>query len=104
MDTNGKVLITLYTVEELQKEGAKALEIDKGIVLNGPIELKEEDNYVMCKSCDLCGELSEYPSYLVVGEERFRLQPHALEDPPVKNLITVSCECLCSLIIVTYIA
>lgn len=28
--------------------------------------------------------------YLVVGEERRRLQPRALEDPPVKNLIQVS--------------
>ncbi len=53
MDTDGKVTITLYTVEELQKEGAKALEIDKGIVQNGPIELKEEDNYVMRESCDI---------------------------------------------------
>ena len=67
MDTNGKVMITLYTVEELQKEGAKALGIDKGIVQTGPIELKEEDNYVMCKSCDLCDELSEYPSYFSGG-------------------------------------
>ena len=46
---DSSVTITFYTVEELQKEGAKALEIDKGIVQNGPIELKEEDNYVMCK-------------------------------------------------------
>lgn len=28
--------------------------------------------------------------WLVVGEERVRLQPHALEDPQVQHLIKVS--------------
>ena len=51
-----KVNISFYTVQELEKEGAKALQIDKGVAQHGPIELQEEDNYVMCKSHDFAGQ------------------------------------------------
>lgn len=45
-------IVEYFVVQELQKEGAKALEIDKAGSQIGPVELQEEDNYVMCKSCD----------------------------------------------------
>lgn len=45
-------IVEYCVVQELEKEGAKALEIDKAGNQVGPIELQEEDNYVMCKSGD----------------------------------------------------
>jgi parvin len=56
-------------VEEWQRDKTKALEVG-GSSHQGPVELQEEDNYVM-----------------LVGEERKRIQPHALEEPPVQHLI-----------------
>uniref|UniRef100_A0A1X7SJ05 Uncharacterized protein n=1 Tax=Amphimedon queenslandica TaxID=400682 RepID=A0A1X7SJ05_AMPQE len=59
-------------LHELQREAVKALQVG-AIPHHGPVELQEEENYVM-----------------LVGEERVRLQPHALEDPQVQHLIKVS--------------
>ncbi|XP_003390571.1 PREDICTED: alpha-parvin-like [Amphimedon queenslandica] len=56
-------------LHELQREAVKALQVG-AIPHHGPVELQEEENYVM-----------------LVGEERVRLQPHALEDPQVQHLI-----------------
>ncbi len=41
-------------VQELEKEGAKALQIDQAGSQHGPVELQEEDNYVMCKWYNTC--------------------------------------------------
>ena len=47
-DGNNDV-VCVIPVQALQKEGAKALRIDQAGSQHGPIELQEEDNYVMCK-------------------------------------------------------
>jgi len=57
----------LTSVQELEKEGAKAISLQ----VDEPVKFHDE-NFVM-----------------VVGEERMVLQPHALDEPSVQELIAV---------------
>ena len=80
-----------HTVQQLEKEGAKAISLqpDEPIIF-------EDESYVMGKALYEVGmqllDINYYFIYAlsVVGEERIVLQPHALEDPPVKELIKVN--------------
>lgn len=83
-------------VEDLEKEEAKIRNIKDQQNL-GLVDLREEDNYVMREFCTMTVGVRSVSHewyerllrHAVVGEERYRLQPRALEDPVVQELTEV---------------
>ena len=99
VSTTFSTSVSLSVVQDLEKQEAKVRNTKDLQNVGGLVDLFEEDNFVMCEFWGSeCSRVFSVIVFLspgictnaVVGEERFRLQPHALEDPLVQELTEVS--------------